>query len=339
MELDDAGVVGVDVRPRHEGAVDLEFVDRQLSQLGQRRVTRPEIVDREPYACHAQQFHVARRGAGVAHHRAFRDLEDEARRGDAVPGEEAQYRIAESRVDDVACREVHGHVEDEVILLPFGHLVDCGAQYPVRQLARSARLLCQRHELARRNRSQPGVIPSHQRLDARDTTRGDCDLRLEREMQFVVLDRATQVRHHFEAPAMFFVAADPEDADAVARLFRVVQRDLGPADHLVGRTALLRAGAQAGPDLELDFHLVDRQRLFDRIDDHGRKARRMLRGMRPRQQHQVAAGAEPGHEFPGAASAHEPFCRLAQHLVGDAMPQGRIELPQVAQVNHHRGHA
>ncbi len=56
---------------------------------------------------------------------------------------------------------------------------------------------------------------------------------------------------------MFFVAADAENADAVARFFGIVQRDLGPPDHFVGCAALLRTGAQAGPDLEFDLDLVD----------------------------------------------------------------------------------
>ena len=66
-------------------------------------------------------------------------------------------------------------------------------------------------------------------------------------MQLVVLDRAAQVRHHFQPPTMLFVAADTEDADALARFLGVMQRDLGAPDHFVGCTALLRAGAQARP--------------------------------------------------------------------------------------------
>ena len=79
---------------------------------------------------------------------------------------------------------------------------------------------------------------------------------------------------------MFFVAADTEDADGLAGFLRVMERDLGTADHFVGGTALLRVGAEAGPDLGLDFHLVDRHSLFHRVDDHGGNARRWLGGSR-----------------------------------------------------------
>ena len=44
---DDGGVVGIRLDVAHEGAVDLQRIDRQLFQIGERRIARSEIVHRE----------------------------------------------------------------------------------------------------------------------------------------------------------------------------------------------------------------------------------------------------------------------------------------------------
>ena len=73
----------------HERAVDLQQVDRELLQVGERRVAGAEVVDREPHAEVAQPAQADRRRGRVLHERAFGDLEDQPRRLEAGTGRAA----------------------------------------------------------------------------------------------------------------------------------------------------------------------------------------------------------------------------------------------------------
>ena len=62
---------------------DLEDVDREVAQVAERRVARPEVVEREPHAQVAQGVQLLDRAFGVAHRAALGDLERQRVRLDA----------------------------------------------------------------------------------------------------------------------------------------------------------------------------------------------------------------------------------------------------------------
>ena len=100
------GVVG---HRRHEGAVDLELVERERAEVGQRRVARPEVVDRDPHAERAQLGQVADGGAHVEEQRAFGDLEAEVGRVGAGGLEHGRHPAGEIGPHQLAGRQVHRH--------------------------------------------------------------------------------------------------------------------------------------------------------------------------------------------------------------------------------------
>ena len=101
--LDDDGVGPLALHPHHEPAVDLEHVDREPPEMGERGVTDSEVVDRDPHAESIEPLQDDRRAGAVGEDRALGDLELEARRIDAVLGK----RCSRPR-PGIACRRDPG---------------------------------------------------------------------------------------------------------------------------------------------------------------------------------------------------------------------------------------
>ena len=68
-------VVGVIGEAEHEDLVDLELVDRQATQVRERRIARAVVVDRELAAERRKALEIANRVARIVENRAFGDLE------------------------------------------------------------------------------------------------------------------------------------------------------------------------------------------------------------------------------------------------------------------------
>jgi len=62
------------VELRGDGAVDLEYPPGLLGQVGERRVARPEVVDRQTHAVARELFEAPTRASGIAHEHGFGDL-------------------------------------------------------------------------------------------------------------------------------------------------------------------------------------------------------------------------------------------------------------------------
>ena len=62
----DRGVLGRRAEAGGKALVDLEHVDRQFAQPGQRRCTRAEVDDRDPHPDRLQPFERADRRVGIA---------------------------------------------------------------------------------------------------------------------------------------------------------------------------------------------------------------------------------------------------------------------------------
>jgi hypothetical protein len=61
----------------HEASIDLQDVDREVSEIGQRRVPGPEIVDRDAHTELSERLQLPLRLIGVGHHDPHGDLEHE----------------------------------------------------------------------------------------------------------------------------------------------------------------------------------------------------------------------------------------------------------------------
>ncbi len=71
----DQGIVGVVAERGHEVLVDLDHVDRELLQVGQRRIAGAEVVQGHSYPQLAQAGERGEGGVGIAHQRCLGDLD------------------------------------------------------------------------------------------------------------------------------------------------------------------------------------------------------------------------------------------------------------------------
>ena len=96
-----------------EGAVDLELVDRQVAQVGERAVAGAVVVDRDPQPERAQRLEDLAGALRVDHDHALGDLELERAGRDVVLGEQPGDPLGERLVEQVGRREVDGDAEVE----------------------------------------------------------------------------------------------------------------------------------------------------------------------------------------------------------------------------------
>ena len=106
--LDDRAV-RVAVEPGDERPVDLDRVERQVLQVGQRRVAGAEVVEHEPDAHVAQPAERPDPDLGLVHHDALGDLELERRRVEPGLGQDRVDLVDEVRLAELAGRQVDRH--------------------------------------------------------------------------------------------------------------------------------------------------------------------------------------------------------------------------------------
>ena len=116
----DRHVLALAAEAGDEAAVDLDLVDRQALQVGQRRVARAEVVHGQPDAERAQLVQQRDRPRRVGHDRALGHLEGEPRRRDAVPAQQAGHLVDQIGVLEAAGGEVDGDAEVDALPPPVG---------------------------------------------------------------------------------------------------------------------------------------------------------------------------------------------------------------------------
>ena len=150
-----------------ERTVDLQDVDRHLTEPRQRRVSRSRSRrsrSRKPASCRSQSTRWARSGSIIA--------EVSVTSTSTVDGstpavdDPAQDPLGEVRLPELAGREVEADLELDVELAPCRDLVDELPHDPIADQLDQAELLGQRDELVRRHHRAVGLDPPDQRLDA-----------------------------------------------------------------------------------------------------------------------------------------------------------------------------
>jgi hypothetical protein len=157
-----------DLEPGDERPVDLQRVDRESAQIGERAVAGTEVVDRDPDSQRLQLFEQEGGGLRLAHQRGLGYLERERRRVEATLAQ----RPAELRDELRALELPGGHVDREVQVKPF--LVPCGGpctgllEHPPSDRDDLSVLLGDRHEHVGRDDAPAGMAPAKQSLDSYD---------------------------------------------------------------------------------------------------------------------------------------------------------------------------
>ena len=147
-----------------EGAIDLQLVNGQAAEVGQRGIAGSKIVDRELHALCLESFHKDDGFLDVFNQHALGEFELELAGICAGALKHSQYPIDEARLAELHSADVdsegemgHGDMGGPSRKLRAGCL-----QNPVAERENEAGLFSQRDEFARGEDSPAGVVPADQ---------------------------------------------------------------------------------------------------------------------------------------------------------------------------------
>ena len=169
--LDDRRPLLLDAERVDELAVDLERVEREAVEVGERGVAGAEVVEDEPHAELAERLQ-GRLGVGrLLDQDALGDLQPQVDGVEAGAGEDFGDRGGEVAVGDLAGGEVDRDVEGPLVgplLVPGEDLAAGRLLDPAADRLDQAAFLGDRDELAGVELAALGVVPADQRLEGGD---------------------------------------------------------------------------------------------------------------------------------------------------------------------------
>jgi hypothetical protein len=202
--LHDDLVVRAVLEVLHERLVDLQPLDRQALDVGERGVAGAEVVDREGHAELVQVAQALRRGLAVLDDRVLGELDVERGRIEAALAQHALDQELDPALAELHRREVDRHLHvAQPLVAPDPVLAAGCAQHPGRQRRDEADVLGQPDELARPHQPALGMVPADQRLDPDQPVRGEVELRLVVDDELLGGERLAQLaleRHGRGAP-------------------------------------------------------------------------------------------------------------------------------------------
>ena len=248
-----------------EGTVDLDLVEREALQVGQRRISGAEIVHRDPDPERPQLMQHRKRGLLVVQQYALGDLDLQPRGCKAGSRERADDHLHQAGTAKLDRRNIDGDVK---IVRP---LRGGGAGLPDHPLAHrddEADLFGQRNEVGRRDHPLARMIPAYQGLEAADFLARQVDHRLVVQLEFACRQRLAQVLLHDAAGLHLQVHHGFEEAErAAAVALGAVEREVGVAQQFVGVRSVAGADRNADADADHGLLAVDVIGLAQRVDD------------------------------------------------------------------------
>ena len=224
-------------------AGDLEAVDREPAQVGERRVPRPEVVHGDPDTELAEGVQRHDRRLGIAEHGGLGHLEGQDVRVDPRVADLADDLLDEARMLQLEGREVDAQAEvlETRLAMPFDDLPGRRLEHEPAEGEDRVVLLGQVDELGRVDRSAHRVVPADERLDADDASAVQLDDRLVVDPQVAATDALAEVRGERVPLDDGAVHRRIEHLDpALALGLCPVHRDVRVAEQFVGRLVALR---------------------------------------------------------------------------------------------------
>ena len=337
----DARVVDVFFHAEHEALVDLQLVDRQLLQVGERRVTGAEVVDRQLEAQARQALQRVHRTLRVVHDRALGDLQAEGFGRHDVLDQQGLELLRQLHVEQVAGREVDRDDDAHATFVEHTPHARRLFEHPHGQHADEARLLGKRDETHRRHQPACRVLPAQQRFGADDATSVERELGLQVQAQLVVVDGVAQLAQQRQRLRAGGVDGRVVEHRAFAAALGVVHRHLGAAEQGVGVGGMVRphrhAEARAHVDGVVFEHHHVAKGLVQALRDGGGVGQ-VARGLEVSQQHRKLVTAQAGHQV---AVAHgllrQALGHALQHEVAEAVAEHVVHVFEAVEVEHHHG--
>ena len=177
-----------------EAAIELDDVDRERSQMLQRRVPGTEIVEGDAHTMRPQLAQRDGRRFDVADHRRLGQLEDQPRRVEAGAVERMLHVVDETWVTQLDRRHVDRDLQSVGPRIELDGATACLHQHPTTDRDDQFGLFRQWDELHRLDSTAARVLPTQQRFDTDRPTGVDLDDRLVVQDELVACQRLGQAR-------------------------------------------------------------------------------------------------------------------------------------------------
>ena len=191
-----------------------------------------------------------------------------------VPDERVAHDPLDVGVSKLRARHVDRDRDRvEARILPDANLAARLVETPGTDLADHAALFRDRNELLRADEAELAVVPAQERLESRDGVRGEFDLRLIVEREFVSTDRRSEFL--FDLEGTIGLRAERglvEDEPGTAQILGHVERRIGVFDEILDVVCVIRKQRDADAPRRGDRPIGDHHRL----GDHGQDPLRQL---------------------------------------------------------------
>ena len=303
--------------------------------MRERRIADSEIVDCESRA-HLLDFAEHPPGAlGVLYHHAFGEFQLQQLRLHPAFLQRLGDVLEQVFIGELARRQVDRHAQGRQALpLPGDVLHTGGVQHPFPDRHDEPGFLGERDELDGRHNTEIGMLPAHQRLDARDPLRIEVELRLIMQEELAALQAAAQGR--LKRQPLERVDIDLLRVELVivfAVLFRAVHRDIGVLHQGLFVVPLRRIRADADARRHAAFLPLNRHRLDERGEDLARYGGDLFRLGHFLDQHHELVPAQARHHVARAHRLGEPRPHFLQQLVAGVVAERVVDVLEAVQVD------
>ena len=197
--------------------VDLDLVERQAREVGERRIAGAEVVERKGHAKFPEQLHLVDRRRDVVEDHALGQLELETRGVDGEVVEQAADRVREIFLLKLSGADIDRDLQERRprVTLPGLDLPAGAFHDPGTDRQDEAGFLGQRDEVGRRDESAASRLPAQQDFGA-DHLSGRPHQRLIVGLQLIAFERLAQIAFECAAPVERRLHLRVEEAQGVA---------------------------------------------------------------------------------------------------------------------------
>ena len=251
----DGRVVGVIEHVAHKTLVNLELVQGQALEVGQRGVAGAKVIERKADAVVLELLHFFNHAFDVSQQHALGQLQQQAVRAGIAARQRCQHLRDKVGLMKLPGADVDRHFQraQQGVGLPAGQGGAGAAQHPLANRQNQPALLGQRNEQARRDKAALRVLPAQQGLGADDASVGHLGLVVELELP--VLQAAAHVGEHLHPFGDAGLHLRVVKAQLVAPgAFGLIHGDFAALQQLLRRHALTLEQADANAQSAVKGH-------------------------------------------------------------------------------------
>ncbi len=335
------GAAAAGVQAAHERAIDLQGLVGEALEVGERGVSRAEVVHVHLNPELAQLPEPRQREITVIHDGILGDIQAQALRRQPALIEDRPNALRHARLHEQLAGNVDADVERRVggkAFLPAAHLPARLAQRPPLDGHDDVLLLREGQKAVRAHQALLGVIPAKQPFQTHDAPAVERNDGLVMHEELLALHRPAQLGLEPHRPHLVLVESVVEDlVTGLARRLGPVHGEVGVAQHLLGALVSIRSERDA--DARRGEHLVpaDDEGLRQQLVNAHRHVGRIGDARHIGEQHGELVAPESRERVPGAQKLLQPVRDAHEQLVPGAVPEAVVHVLEAIQVEEQHG--